>query len=152
MTMTASMGSALIQTGGGSAAWKASIVQTGRVGIMRYVSGGVRTERDRLPNVLQEVKVKAQVVEGPEHRRRELAGARQVVQEGPRYPPRARAGRASALRIDRPRVVLVAGVPDLEHPLAGEQDAVPRVARRQHAVEEVHPLPVGVQDVLRIAD
>ncbi len=107
-----------------------------------------RTEFDSLPEVGHEVKVKAQVVEGAEHRRRQLARARQVVEERPGGAP---AGRAAARGIERQRVVLVAGVLDLDHALAGEEHAVAGVPRRQHAVEQVHPLGHGVEDVLGIA-
>src|SRR5215218_7128270 len=84
-----------------------------------------RTEFDSLPEPGHKVKVEAQVVKRAEHRRRQLAGARQVVEEGPRGAP---AGRTAALRIDRQGVVLVAGVLDLERALAGEQHAVAGVA------------------------
>src|SRR4051794_27675605 len=63
-------------------------------GILRRVSAGgtagearhftQRTELDSLPDVRHEVKVKAQVVEGGEHRCRELPRPRQVVEEGAR--------------------------------------------------------------------
>jgi hypothetical protein len=42
-----------------------------------------RTESDSLPDVCHEVKVKAYVVQGGEHRRGQLAAAEQVVEEGP---------------------------------------------------------------------
>src|SRR5687767_1366205 len=71
-----------------------------------------RTEFDSLPDLPHEVKVIAEVMEGPQHRRGELAGPRQVVQEG---PGRARTGWAPALRIERPRVVLETGILDTQH-------------------------------------
>src|SRR4029077_16400657 len=87
-----------------------------------------RTEADRLPEVGHKVKGIALVVQRGEARRGELAAAEQVVQEGPRG---AGAGRAAALRVERQRIVLEAGVLDLERPLAGEEHAMAGVARRQ---------------------
>src|SRR4051812_50067794 len=87
----------------------------GTAGETRHV--GQRTELNTLPEIGHEVKVKAQVVEGGEHRRRELPRPHEVVEEGARD---AAAGRTAALGSERPLVVLVAGVLDLDHSLAGE--------------------------------
>src|SRR4051794_229787 len=83
--------------------------------------GGQRTEFDSRREMGQEVKVEAQVGGGGEHRRRELPRPREMVEEGARDPP---AGRAAALGVEWALVLFIAGVLDLDHPLAGEEDAV----------------------------
>src|SRR5436305_8914785 len=77
-----------------------------------------RTESDSLPDVGHEVKVLADVVQGGEDGRSQLAAAEQVGEEGARGP---RARRAAALLVERQRVVLEAGALDLERPPAGQQ-------------------------------
>src|SRR5437764_5417881 len=80
-----------------------------------------RTESDSLPDVGHEVKVIADDVQGGEDGRGQLAAAEQVVEEGARGP---RARRAAALVVELQRVVLEAGVLDLERRPAGKEDAV----------------------------
>jgi hypothetical protein len=77
--------------------------------------------------------------------RAHLAGHEEVSQVRPRVVP---AGIAAALRIEGTVVLGVPGVPDIETSLAGEELAVPGVARRQHAVEHVDAARDALDQVL----
>ena len=85
-------------------------------------------------------------MEGGEARAQDLPAPVEMVQVG---AGEARAGGASAAGLDRPDVVAVAAVADAQHPVPDEEVAVARVAGREHAVEEVHPPPDRLHDVLR---
>src|SRR5215467_5380360 len=101
--------------------------------------------RDRLAQLAHEGLVVVQVVQGIEARAQDLVDLLQMVQVA---PGETRAGVAAAGLVERPRVVAVARVADLDVAEAGEEPAVPRVARRQHAVEHVDPGRHGLGDVL----
>src|SRR6266540_5055333 len=59
---------------------------------------------------------------------------------------------AGAGRVERSRVGAMAGVADLDVPVACEQPAVARIAGGQHAVEYVDTVADSLDDVLRRAD
>src|SRR5262244_662372 len=101
--------------------------------------------RDCLAQLAHESLVVVQVVQGVEPRAEDLVDLLQMVQVA---PGKTRAGVAAAGLVERPRVVAVARVADLDVAEAGEEPAVPRVARRQHAVEHVDPGRHGLGDVL----
>src|SRR6476469_241987 len=91
-------------------------------------------EHNSLSNPPHGVKVKVQVVQRVKGSRVHLAGDEKIAQIGPGVPP---AGRAPAVRVDRPVVLGVPGVLDGDGPLSGEELAVPGVAGGQDAVEQV---------------
>src|SRR6185436_11130571 len=64
----------------------------------------------------------------------DLVGLLQVIEIG---TAEVAAGQAGATLVERRSVVAVAGIADLDVAEAGEEPAVPRVARRQYAVEHV---------------
>jgi len=93
-----------------------------------------RAERYSLPNPFHSVKVKVEVVNGVQRGRRHLAGNVQMAQVRAREVP---AGVAATVRIRRQKVFRILRVLDRERPLTGEELAVPGVARRKDAVEEI---------------
>src|SRR5499427_6020691 len=101
--------------------------------------------RDGLAQLAHEGLVVMQVVQGIEPRAQDLVDLLEMVQVG---PGEMGAGVATTGLVERLRVVAVARVADLDVAEAGEQPAVPRVARRQHAVEHVDPGGHGLGDVL----
>src|SRR6185436_12665116 len=93
-----------------------------------------RAEHYSLPNPPHGVKVKVEVVQRVEGGGGHLAGDEKVPEVGSRKMP---AGVARALRIGRRDIFGVPRVLDDERPAAREELAVSRVARREHAVEQV---------------
>ena len=81
--------------------------------------------------------VEVQVVEGVEPRAQDLAAAVQVVQVGARVVP---AGGAGASGVDRPLVVAVAPVADLDD-APGHEEVAEAVLRAEARVEEVDTAP-----------
>ena len=82
-------------------------------------------------------------------RAQRLAGVHQVPQIGPAV---LRAGRTVAVGIGRERVVAEARLTNRQHAFAGEQVAVARIARRNHAVEEVDSGRHAVEQILGSAE
>ena len=95
---------------------------------------GERGGLDRRAQRPHQLLVVVQVVQRVQARAEDLVRFLQVVEIGAREMA---AGVAGALRVERARVVAMARIADLEIAVAGEEPAVTRVARRQHAVEEV---------------
>src|SRR3954447_3073480 len=101
-------------------------------------------KRYTFSNPAKGVKVKVQVMQRVKGRRVHLPGHEEVPEIRARVMP---ARVAVAGRIDRSSVLGVARIGDVEPPLACEQLAVPRVARRQHAVEEIDAARYGFHDI-----
>src|ERR1700693_1926926 len=92
-------------------------------------------ERDSLSNLAHNVKEKCNVVVGVQDGGQDFVGVKQVPQV------RARVGaadHAGATFIQRARIVGINRIPDVHAAGAGEEAAVPRVARRQDAIHHVY--------------
>src|SRR5437899_1987879 len=89
---------------------------------------------DRAAQLAHERLVVVQVVQGIEPRAEDLVHLLQVMQVAAREMC---AGVAGAGAVQRPRVVAVAGVADLDVAVAGEEPAVAGVSRGKDAVEHV---------------
>src|SRR5262245_19688405 len=59
---------------------------------------------------------------------------------------------AAAFRIERAIVLCILGVSDVDSPLTCEELAIPGVAGRQHAIEEVDPTANALHEVFRSSD
>src|SRR5262245_53611328 len=99
-------------------------------------AAGERAFRERAPDLPHEVQIEVEVVHrrelGADHLARE-----DEMTERPATEVRARVARTAVL--DRSRVASVRGVANHQLALSGEQRPVPRVASREHAVEQVIP-------------
>src|SRR6185503_6273764 len=91
-------------------------------------------EHYSLSNTFHGVKVKVQVMQRVKGRRGHFPGLKKV----PQICARMRAARVAGARdVDRPVVLCVAGVPDVQTTLGGKQLSVAGVAGRQDAVEQI---------------
>jgi hypothetical protein len=109
----------------------------------------VATRLDRRARLAHEVEVVLQVVDGEEPWPERLAALEQVVEVATRE---GAAGGAAAVRVERRvgELVLAAGEPDAAR--GREGGALPCHGGRQHAVEHVHALADGVEEVGRGPD
>src|SRR5712675_3505051 len=85
-------------------------------------------------DLAHQIEVEMQVMNRAEPHAEDLAAAVQVPQIGARI---ALAGAAAAVRVQRPGVLLVAGVADVDDALGGEQVSVAGVARWHDAIEQI---------------
>src|SRR5262245_12295765 len=90
-----------------------------------------------------------EIGDGQEHHAEDLAGLDQMVEIGSR---KVRGGGACACLVERPRIVGMPGIAEIEPAEAGEGLAVPARARRHHAVEHVDAARHRLDDVERRAD
>ena len=102
------------------------------------------------PGADEEVLIVEQAIDDRQQRAAErLPTAKQVVQIGARIIPRRR---AAALHIERPRILGVAGVLDVDRPEACERQTVTAITGGHHAIEHIDAARDGLQDVVRGAD
>jgi len=90
----------------------------------------------------------AQVVEAEQRPAERVARPEELVEVG----PRDRAGRAGASLLQRARVGPVLGLEDPDLAGGHVRETIPRVPRREHAVEEVDPVLDAAEQVVRRAD
>src|SRR6185295_15896854 len=93
-------------------------------------------ERYSVPNPLQSVKVKVEVMQRVKGGRVDLVRHVQMPQVRART---GRAGVAAARRVERPIVLGITGISDVDASLAGKQLAVAGIAGGEHAVEQIDP-------------
>src|SRR5215218_4752666 len=91
-------------------------------------------KRYSVPNPPHGVKVKVEVMQRVKGRRRNLAGEEKMAEIG---AGKCATGVARTVLIDRPLVVAIAGILDVDAAAGREQLAVPRIAGGQDAVEHV---------------
>src|SRR4029450_174984 len=105
-----------------------------------------RTAFDGAPEAAHDVLVVLQIVPRQKHRRENLLGAKQMMQIGAAVMA---AGGTRALLVDRPVIVAMAGVAQIELTAARKSLRRAAATRRQHAVEHVDAAFHGADDISR---